>query len=341
MRWRRVFKFGCLGLFALLVVAVVGIWLWKPWASMVPAVMSEPAPSGQRVTEGDILGNYYPAAGGTRGPGVLVIGGSEGALGKEMTRLAKALQADGFSVLHQSYWRAPGQNPALERIPLETFTKGLAWLRARPEVDPARTAMMGWSRGSEAAQLTAIRDPQLKAIVLGMPGSAVWPGFSWDAPWKGLETAWTWQGKDLPYLDWSEHMVFFGGEEAIAEANRKILAMQDDHPETLIPVEEAQAAVLMICGEADNVWQSCPMARRQLDRAKAAGKDDVSLLAYESAGHLAYGAPVAPTDKPYKSLGALGGTKEANAKALEEGYAAIVRFLNEKLAAPGEPRKST
>ena len=337
MRWGRVFKFGCFGLIAFLVVAAVAIWIWKPWASAVPATMSDPAPQGERIEDGELIGNYFPANGPQPGPGVLIIGGSEGALGAEMNDLAKALHADGYSVLHQSYWRAPGQTQKLERIPLELFVNALTWLRDRPEVDPERVAMMGWSRGSEATQLVAVRDPQLKAIVLGMPGSAVWPGFSWEAPWAGFDTAWTWQGEDLPFLDWREHMVFFGDEEDYAEANRKILAMQDDYPDTVIPVEQASAAVLMICGEQDIIWQSCPMARRQLDRAKAEGKDNIELLSFEDAGHLGFGAPLDPDDPLYSTLDSLGGSIDANAQALEEGYARILGFLAEELAvAPNE-----
>ena len=336
MSWGRIFKFGCGGLLVLFIIAATAIWIMKPWASAVPAMMSDPAPVGERVEQGDLLGNYYPAESEVPGPAILIIGGSEGALGEDMTALAKALHAEGFSVLHQSYWRAPGQTEKLERIPLELFVEGLEWLRERPEVDPERVAMMGWSRGSEATQLVAIRDPQLKAIVLGMPGSAVWPGFSWEAPWAGFDTAWTWKGSDLPYLDWSEHMVFFGDEEDYAEANRKILAMQDDFPETTIPVEEAQASVLMICGEADIVWQSCPMARRQLDRMQSAGRDDVTLLAYQEAGHLAFGAPIGPESELYSTLDSLGGTVEANAAALDDAFPKIVSFLEENLAPSGE-----
>ena len=335
MRFGKILKVGCLGLLAALVLAAIGIWIWKPWNSMVPALMSDPAPQGERIEEGGLLGNYYPAKSAMPGPAILVIGGSEGALGAEMTRLAKALNAEGFSVLHQSYWRAPGQAQKLERIPLERFMEGLAFLRSRPEVDGERMAMMGWSRGSEATQLVAIRDPQIKAIVLGMPGSAVWPGFSWETPWAEFETAWTWQGKDLPYLDFSELRSLFGDEEEFAETKRKILAMQDDYPETTIPVDEVQAAVLMICGGRDIVWDSCPMAERQLKRLQAAGREDAELLAYEDAGHYAYGAPV-PKDSPaFKQLGILGGSVEANAAALDDAFPKIVAFLKRNLGDEG------
>lgn len=332
MRFGRIIKFGCLGLTAMLVVAVIGIWIWKPWTSMVPALMSEPGPLGERIEQGELLANYYPAKSAEPGPGILVVGGSEGALGAEMTQLAKALNAQGFSVLHQAYWRAPSQSKTLERVPLERFIEGLEFLRSRPEVDAERVAMMGWSRGSEATQLVAIRDPELKAIVLGMPGSAVYPGFSWEAPWSTFETAWTWEGKDLPFLDFSDLGSFFSSPEEFKETKRKILARQDEFPETNIAIEEAKAAVLMICGGKDGVWDSCPMAQRQMARLEASGRKDVELLTFKNAGHLAFGAPLPEDDPAYPDLGRLGGTVEANAAALEDAFPKIVAFLEINLA---------
>ena len=316
---------GCLVLMALLLLALAAIWVWKPWTMLVPLEMVEPeAQVGERIDTGDVLGNFYPADGAGNGPGVLLIGGSEGGLGRDMTRLARALQDDGFSVLHLSYWRAPGQPERLEGIPLETFQRGLAWLRARPEVDPSRTAMMGWSRGSEATQLIAMRDPSLKAIVLGQPGNAIWPGFTWEEPWRQFGSPWTWRGEDLVYLDTSE-VQMFGGDPA--EIGRELVALQDDQPDAIIPIEEVRAPVLMICGEADIVWASCTMARKIEERAKAQGKEDVRLLAYAEAGHYGYGAPVNEDDPAFENLSRLGGSPEGTAEALEQGYREIVAFL--------------
>lgn len=320
---------GCGVLVLLLVAAIAAIWIWKPWAQLVPLEMVEPeAQVGERIDTRDVLGNFYPAKGVSNGPAVLLIGGSEGGLGSDMTRLARALQADGYSVLHQSYWRAPGQPEVLEGIPLETFQRGLAWLRARPEVDPSRMAMMGWSRGSEATQLLAIRDSSIKAIVLGMPGNAVWPGFTWDAPWEQYGSPWTWRGEEFAFLDMSGVQMFGGDPE---EISRELVALQDEQPDTVIPIEEVDVPVLMICGEADIVWASCAMGRKIEERASEAGKEDVTLLAYADAGHYAYGAPVDEDDAMFENLSRLGGSPEGNAEALREGYREIVRFLRDAI----------
>jgi hypothetical protein len=130
----------------------------------------------------------------------------------------------------------------------------------------------------------------MKAIEPGMPGSTVWPGLSRETPWAVFETAWIWQGKNLPALNISERGLFFSDEKAFLETERQNPALGDNHPETILPVEETQAAALTICGGSDVVWASCAMADRRLKRLRAAGRKDAELLAYEDAGYCAYAA---------------------------------------------------
>ncbi len=324
---------GCGGLLLLLIVVGAAIWVWKPWTMIAPLEMVEPeAEVGERVDTGDVLGNFYPADRANGGPGVLLVGGSEGGLGSDMTRLARALQDDGFSVLHLSYWRAPGQPDRIEGIRLEAFQRGLAWLRARPEVDPSRTAIMAWSRGTEAAQLLAIRDRSVKALVLGMPGNAVAPAFGWDEPWDQSGSPWSWRGEDLETLDLSGVQTIGGNMD---EAAREIMAREKEQPGAVIPIAEVRAPVLMICGEADRVWPSCAMGRAITDAAAQAGKDDVRLLAYPDAGHYAFGAPVDEDDPGFEKLDQLGGSPEGTAEALRESYREIVAFLRDAVGGGG------
>ncbi|MDB4878573.1 MAG: beta-lactamase, partial [Gemmatimonadetes bacterium] len=42
----------------------------------------------------------------------------------------------------------------------------LAWLRARPEIDPARVGLVGHSSGAVVAPMVAADDPRLRALVL-------------------------------------------------------------------------------------------------------------------------------------------------------------------------------
>src|SRR6185437_8781235 len=103
-----------------------------------PVQMTDPGPQGRRIGEDGLIANYFPPAGKTPAPGVLLLGGSEGALGSGSTQIAKGLQASGFAVLQLSYFRAPGQPAKLEGVPLEVFDRGLAWLGRQPGVDRTR-----------------------------------------------------------------------------------------------------------------------------------------------------------------------------------------------------------
>ena len=93
-----------------------------------------------------VVGQYAAVTDGARHPAVLVLGGSEGGFGFP-TMQAAALAARGIPALAQAYFKAPGLPDALTQIPMETFDKGLEWLRAQPEVDPARIWVIGGSYG--------------------------------------------------------------------------------------------------------------------------------------------------------------------------------------------------
>jgi uncharacterized protein len=301
----------------------------KPW--IPPVQMESAGPTGQRIETAKVIGNYYPVDSRTPAPAVLIFGGSEGGLSRTVTRHAQALQREGYATLHISWWRAPGQAERLEDIPLETFEAALAWLKKQPGVDGKRIAVFGWSRGTEAAQLLAIRHPEIRALVLGMPANAVWPGMDWDFTQPQPEHAWSSAGKALPAVDPnnlpSKPLVPWSDEEF-----RKYVDGLERRPESLIKIERVKASVLMICGEADRIWPSCPMARESLARAQLFGKRNISLFAYKDAGHMAYGAPDQASDPNFAAQVQLGGGNvEATASALRDSFEKTLLFLKEAL----------
>lgn len=295
-----------------------------------PIQVSEPGPTGQRIAENGLLANWFPGTGEGKRPAVLLLGGSEGGLGP--VRTATTLQSAGYSVLQLSYFRAPGQSPTLERIPLEMFDQALAWLKARPEVDAARIGIIGTSKGAEAALLVASRNPDVKAVVAGLPSSVVWPGVDWENRGKRIpDSSWSVGGQPLPLLPMG---AFKGGPPAdmYAEGLTKLA----EHPDAVIPVERAKAALLLVCGEKDTVWPSCPMARAiearaTQARASRAGGPGVTVLAYPEAGHQAFGMPI-PADHPaFQMLAMTGGTPDANAAARADAWPKAMAFLSETL----------
>ncbi|MFV0405645.1 MAG: hypothetical protein ACK5LN_02285 [Propioniciclava sp.] len=120
-RWGRRILIGLLSMVVLTVIAGTALWFLKPWAPQVS--VTDPGAGGRRITENGLMGNYYPAA--STAPGLLIFGGSEGGLAPLLDEAARALNAEGYSVLALSYFGGEGQSEALEEIPLETFTNAL------------------------------------------------------------------------------------------------------------------------------------------------------------------------------------------------------------------------
>jgi len=322
MRWAKWLAIGGGAIFALLVLIGIGLWIWKPWVP--PVVLTEPGTTGRRVAIEGRPANYFPPPATGTHPGILILGGSEGGLGSATTVMARALQAEGYAVVHPSYFRAPGQSKALVRIPVEGFDAALDWLGHQPGVDASRLAIIGGSKGAEAALLVASRHPELKAVVAGMPSSVVWPGFSWEMT-KVEGSSWMAGGRDIPALAYGQGSF----QEGIISVYRAGLNNLAAHPETAIQIERSPALVLLICGEADSLWPSCQMARQI-----AARDSRVQLLAYKDAGHGVFGVPVASDDPKLAKLGDLGGTPAGNNAARHDSWPKLLAFLAGALQNP-------
>lgn len=290
-----------------------------------------PGPSGERIEEGDLFGNYFPplaAASGAQ-PAVLLLGGSEGGLGGGAHHMALALQKEGFAVLHLAYFGAPGQSDALERVPLELFDQGLDWLKRQPGIDPARVGVMGASKGAEAALLVAARRPDLAAVVAGMPTSVVWPGVNWGSGGQSEHASWSADGKELPTMpfgDWNQAEGIISVYRTIEDPARAAAANR-----AAIPIERARARVLLVCGEAETMWPACPMARQVAARSTARSGPPVTVLAYPDAGHLVFGPPIARDHAFYARLAEYGGSVPGNAAARADSWPRVIAFLRQAM----------
>jgi uncharacterized protein len=326
--WKKKLGIGCGGLLLILIAGVAWLWIAKPW---VPEVeLAKPGVGGQRISGNGIIGNYYAGPANRRSPAVLLLGGSEGGLGTAVDQWGRELHKQGYAVLVLSYYRLPGQPQRFELVPLETFYKGLEWLAKRNDVDPSRIAIVGASKGAEAALLVAARRPDVRSVVAAMPSHIVWNGFDWSLS-PVATSSWSEAGKAVPYLP-------ITGSSWNGDVYSGALAQASQHPEAVIPVERINGPILLICGEADSLWPSCLMARNVQSRLEANGKSSASLLAYRDAGHLVFGMPVPPRSALRKSLDMLGGTVDGNAIAREDSWPKMLRFLQINLSAsqPGQ-----
>jgi dienelactone hydrolase len=234
-----------------------------------------------------VAGLLFLPRGGARGPAAVVFGGSEG--GNAMADAAGLLAAHGYPTLALAYFGAPGLPSRLVRIPLEYFARAVRILRRAPGVDPRRVAVMGASRGGEAALLLAATFPRLIHGAIGLvPSATVYPSPAAQFP------AWTLHGRQVP-LD-------------------------------PIRVERITGPVLTVAAGDDRVWSSKPSVR-QIERRLAAHRFRFPhrALVYERAGHLVGGAiPYLP---PPTSQQGTGGSGTLDAAARADLWPHILRFF--------------
>jgi dienelactone hydrolase len=309
------------------VLVVVGgavLWWLKPWVRDV--VVLSPGSTGKRITESGLLANYYPAK-ERSGPGILLLGGSEGGIGRYSVVRALDLQSEGFSVLVPSYFGGPGQRRTLELVPLEVFDRALDWLRRRPEVHDDSIAVVGHSKGAEAALLVGVRHPELSAVVAGAPSSVVWAGIDWYSPFNP-DSSWSSDGRALSSLSYG----LFKPWQRVGRVYEDGLEHLAEHPDAEIPIERIKSPVLLMCGENDTLWPACPMSRHLRARSVREGGPRVEVLVSEDAGHSAFG-PRLRTGHPDLHDRWSGGSAAANNAARTRGWRLVVEFLREHLRA--------
>ena len=291
---------------------------------MPPIVVADPGLTGIRIDRDGVFANFYPI--NDHGPTVMLLGGSEGGL-QGGGGMVKALTEAGFNVLNVCYFGCPGTPPQLANVPLETFDRALAFLKTQPSVDPGRIVLLGGSKGAEAGLLVAARHPELKAVAVGMPSSVAWPGITFTPT---AQPGWTDGGKPLPFLPYAPFSAMAKGGVFYLYADG--LPAVPQHPDAVIPVERVRAPLMLVCGEADTLWPSCPMADQIQERLKANGRPLAVLLRYKDAGHAVLGIPVDRANPNYTRMAemisrSVGGTPDGNAAARADAWPKVVAFL--------------
>jgi dienelactone hydrolase len=290
----------------------------------------------RRVVEAQgLVGTLYVPPGKGPHPAVLVLGGSQGGLREAPGAL---LAGRGYAALVLAYFNAPGLPDALMEIPLEYFMKALDWLVAQPEIDPARIAPCGWSKGGELALLLAANFPgRFRAVAALSPSSHVWqaPAAEGRPPQKG---SWSRDGLDLPWLPFGAlglvdtFRFLTRRPAALVGMHRAGLKKAAARPQSRITIEQFRGPVLLASGTEDALWPSSQMCRLVVETLKKNNHPaPFEHLECAGAGH-GFRIPYLP-DCAYSVRGKLlyGGTPEANARAAREGWEKLAQFLGANL----------
>jgi dienelactone hydrolase len=282
------------------------------------------------VREGGLVGRLMlpaPSA-DERLPGVILLGGSEGGLDGAGAAL---LASHGYAALTLAYFGVKGVPSELVEIPVEYSIQALEWMRARNEIDPRRIAIIGRSRGSELALLTASFRGDVRSVIAIGPSCVLWGGIPKSSKPSPV-AAWTYEGKSLPFLSAEapdELMSEFYSKGPLQSRLYEFLFSDHDAVmQATIPVERIQGRVLLISGKEDRVWGSPIMAGRILERARQFDRvNSFESIAYDNAGH-----NIREPFRPVHGQARLGGSAEDHAWAEQDSWQRILAFLEQTLA---------
>jgi hypothetical protein len=232
-------------------------------------------------TNGIVADLFHDGSGKPR-KAIVLLGGSEGGKswsGFQLKKIVNQILSMDYTLLSLAYFKGPGLPPLLEEIPLEYFEKAFQWLANQPEVLSDELAMIGVSRGAEAALLLGSMNPKIKAIVALSGSHVVWQGVPKLGAKAGvpLKSDWSYQGKGLPCVlyglaSWNIgtliKTILFGELRKIHE---RALLNQSELEPAMIPVEKIQGAILLMSGRRDQMWPSTYMSEQIIDRLAAKG----------------------------------------------------------------------
>jgi uncharacterized protein len=229
-----------------------------------------------------IVADLFHDGSGEPRKAIVLLGGSEGgkAWSSMGTRKAVSQLVNlGYSLLSLAYFKSPGLPPLLEEIPLEYFEKAFKWLVNQPEVLSGGLALIGMSRGAEAALVLGSKNPQIKAIVSLSGSHVVWQGIPklGAKPSGKLISDWSYHGKGIPFVpygipSWNIGTVIGTLLYAkLRKIHEQALLDQAAVEAALIPVEKIQGAILLMSGKRDKMWPSTHMSEQVISRLKTKG----------------------------------------------------------------------
>lgn len=217
----------------------------------------------------------------------------------EPTYVAELLAGERMAALSVAHFGKDGLPPALGDIELGYFRTALDLLRSELDRRDLAVVVMGQSRGSEAAMLTAVHFAELvDAVVVTVPSDVVLSGYPMGGPAPLLD------GAPLPYAE------DFG---------------PDCDPCVIIPVELVRGPIMFVSAGHDEIWPSASMARALSERlVKHGDAHGHELLEYADASHsLGYLRPSLPAGLMLGDLNDPTQTRAARADA----WPKVLRFI--------------
>lgn len=227
------------------------------------------------ITENGLMADLFSADSAQPQKAIIMLGGSEG--GRSWSRIKRPVELlveKGYAVFSLAYFKEEGLSDTLVEIPLEYFERAFAWLSDQAEIIPDQFAVLGGSKGAEAALLLGSKYPQVKAVIAFSPSSVVWQGIPARRFDLGTDvrSSWSEKGMGLPYLPYPSSINKWQLMRLrLREMHEAALQSVGDDDEVVIPVENTGGAILLLSGTRDSLWPATLMSEQIKRRLKAKG----------------------------------------------------------------------
>jgi dienelactone hydrolase len=289
-------------------------------STLIQRTIVDPSIERIPVRERGLVGTFFRPRTRSARPALVVFGGAEGGLHEGRAAL---LASWGYPALALAYFGMEHLPPELAAIPLEYFEAALSWLGEQEGVNRECLALMGTSRGGEAALLIGATLSHVRAVIAVVPSGLVWESES-EA---GYQPAWMDDGKGVPCLRWPSGSPTAEVDEA--EMRTYLAANPEAVEQATIAVEHIRGPVLLICGTDDRIWPTRYFCERIMARlTRAHHPFPFQQIAYEDAGHL-FTLPHLPTTLVWH-----GGNAAAMAGGNADYWRQVRAFLDTTFASP-------
>ena len=201
---------------------------------------------------------------------IIVFGGSEGSCQLDFSY---QLASEGFHVLALFYFGQPYLAPTLDNVELDFFDDCLAYL-GKKEI-----SLIGFSRGTELAQLLAHNYKEIINLILFSPSNYFFCGENNGSSWQFAE-------EKMPYIHFSPRVrlkAFLKRYSCLRDAYLDELTKREELKSFETPIATFKGQLLLFSGEDDFLWPSQIMAHDLGKRAILA--KSVKHTCYANAGH--------------------------------------------------------
>lgn len=220
------------------------------------------------VRYGKVRGTLFLPAGEGPFPGVVDMFGTAGGL---LEYRSAQLASRGIAALSLAFFAYDDLPKTLEEFNISYFEEAVEFLLKHEKIMKPHVGAVGVSKGGDLVLSLATYIPEVKA--------GVWI----NGCNANVQSALNLRDSVLPGLEFD-----FGKIEIVNGAMDcfEIVHNPEDYPETIIPIEKADANFLFLVGNADRNWKSVMYCEQAIERLKKAGRNNYEVHNYPGTGHL-------------------------------------------------------